>query len=136
MSITGLGEVADLASSIVNRLFPDKTQAEKDQVALQIQQLVVAQQQAQAQADVNKQEAASASIFVAGWRPFVGWVCGVGFGISFLGPLISYIAALCGKTGIVFPNLDTGTLLTLLLGMLGLGGMRTAEKISGLKPGH
>jgi len=59
----------------------------------------------------------------------------VGFIISFLGPLISYIAALCGHV-IVFPALDTGTLMTLLFGMLGLGGYRTYEKVSGIKVGH
>lgn len=136
MSITGIGEVATLATSIVDRLFPDKTQAEKDAAAAQIQILTLQAQQAQGQTDVNKQEAASTSLFVAGWRPFVGWICGVGFLISFLGPLISYVVALVGKTGVVFPQLDTSTLMTLLMGMLGLGGMRTFEKISGINSGH
>jgi hypothetical protein len=87
-------------------------------------------QQAQMQADVNKQEASSSSMFVAGWRPAVGWVCAVGLLTQFLvAPLTTWVAALLGKT-VVFPTLDMGTLMTLLLGMLGLGGMRTYEKIS------
>jgi hypothetical protein len=84
----------------------------------------------QMQADVNKAEASSSNFFVAGWRPMVGWVCGIGLLTQFLvAPLTTWIAALCGKN-VVFPTLDMGTLMTLLLGMLGLGGMRTYEKIS------
>lgn len=90
----------------------------------------------QAQAEVNKTEAASSSFFVAGWRPWIGWVCGTGLAVQFLvGPLFTWIAALFGKN-VVFPELDLSTLLTLLAGMLGLSGMRTAEKINGVKTGH
>lgn len=135
MSITGVGEVASFAQSIVDRLWPDKSQQEKDQMAAQIQIMTLQAQQSEGQTDTNKAEAANASIFVSGWRPFVGWCCGIGFLISFLGPLISYVVALAGKTGVVFPQLDTSTLMTLLMGMLGLGGMRTYEKVSGLNPG-
>jgi hypothetical protein len=93
-------------------------------------------QLAQMQADVNKQEAASANIFVAGWRPWCGWVCGTGLLVQFLvGPIATWIAGLAGKP-IQFPQLDMGTLLTLLLGMLGLGGMRSWEKTQGVNSGH
>lgn len=93
-------------------------------------------QLAQMQADVNKQEAASANIFVAGWRPFIGWVCGTGLLVQFLvGPLATWIAGLAGKP-IQFPQLDLGTLLTLLLGMLGLGAMRSYDKVNGTSNGH
>lgn len=85
----------------------------------------------QAQTDVNKAEAASSSIFVAGWRPFVGWVCGSGLAIQFIiRPITTWVAALCGHP-VEFPSLDMGTLITLLFGMLGLGAMRTYEKITG-----
>jgi len=85
----------------------------------------------QAQTDVNKVEAASNSIFVAGWRPFVGWVCGSGLAIQFIiRPITTFIANLCGRP-VDFPSLDLGTLLTLLFGMMGLGAMRTYEKING-----
>lgn len=83
------------------------------------------------QLDVNKVEAGSASVFVAGWRPFIGWVCGVGLACQFvIGPLFTWAATLA-KHPIPFPTLDLGTLMTLLLGMLGLGGMRTYEKVQG-----
>lgn len=88
-------------------------------------------QGAQMQADVNKIEAASDDMFVAGWRPFIGWVCGSGLAYQFIfAPLMTWIADLLGKH-IVAPTLDLGTLVTLLLGMLGLGGMRTFEKTKG-----
>jgi hypothetical protein len=93
-------------------------------------------QLAQMQADVNKVEASNASLFVAGWRPFVGWICGLGLGTQFIvRPLFTWIAALCGKP-IEFPSLDLGTLLTLLLGMLGLGAMRSFDKVNGTSSGH
>lgn len=98
--------------------------------------LAADQARAQMQADVNKTEAASTSIFVAGWRPFIGWVCGIGLLTQFLiNPIATWIAALCGKT-LQFPTLDLGTLVTLLFGMLGLGAMRTFEKVNGVDAGH
>lgn len=93
-------------------------------------------QELQAQTDINKVEAASNSLFVAGWRPMIGWVCGSGLAMQFIvGPFATWIATLANHP-IKFPELDMGTLLTLLIGMLGLGGMRTAEKIKGVSSGH
>jgi hypothetical protein len=93
-------------------------------------------QQRQMQADVNKQEAASPSMFVAGWRPAIGWVCALGLLTQFLiNPLFTWVASLCGRP-IVFPSLDLGTLMTLLLGMLGLSASRTYEKVNGVNSGH
>jgi len=92
--------------------------------------------QVSAQMDINKVEAASQSIFVAGWRPFIGWICGSGLGIQFIvGPIVTWLSALFGHP-VTFPTLDLGTLLTLLLGMLGLGTMRTYEKTNGVNSGH
>lgn len=135
MSLTGIGEVANGISGIIDKLFPDKTQAEKDLAALQIAQLQAEQQDKQMQADVNKEEAANSSIFVAGWRPFIGWICGIGFGVNVLAPLLTWATALAGHQ-VVFPEMDMSVLSTLLFGMLGLGGMRTAEKLKGIKAGH
>jgi hypothetical protein len=140
MSLTGIGEIADAAKSIfgpiINNLFPDKTQEEKDQIALQMQQASIAAQAQASQNDTNKIEAASSSLFVAGWRPMVGWVCGTAFAVQFVfGPLGTWIAALIGHP-VVFPTMDFGTILPILLGMLGLGVMRTSEKIKGVDAGH
>lgn len=86
---------------------------------------------AKGQIDVNKVEATSEKLFVAGWRPAIGWICGAAFATQFVvGPLITYGAAVLGHP-VSFPKLDFGEMLPILLGMLGLGAMRTTEKIKG-----
>ncbi len=81
---------------------------------------------------VNEVEAAHRSIFVAGWRPFVGWVCGVAFAYHFVvQPLALFVLATFGHI-IAVPQFAMETLLTVLLGMLGLGGLRTYEKSRGV----
>ena len=88
-----------------------------------------AQELAKNQLEVNKVEAASASLFVAGWRPAVGWVCVLGMASNFvLIPIVNFILALADST-ITVPLIDTSTMMPVLLGMLGLGAMRSAEKI-------
>ena len=92
-----------------------------------------AQQLALAQIKVNAAEAASGSLFKGGWRPFVGWVCGVAFCYHFIiQPLIVFVVALTGTTIPDLPSFDMGTLLTVLGGLLGIGGLRTYEKQKGL----
>jgi hypothetical protein len=84
------------------------------------------------QAAIDQQEAASPNLFIAGWRPFIGWVCGVAFAYHFiLQPLITYVAALNGHK-VDLPVFDMQQLSTVLMGMLGLGGLRTVEKIKGV----
>lgn len=84
-----------------------------------------------AQLDVNKTEAANPSLFVSGWRPATGWVCNLGLIYQFLlHPVLAWLAQVKGFP--VPPPLDTGTLLSLLGGMLGLSGLRTTEKIQGV----
>ena len=82
-----------------------------------------------AQLEVNKSEAAHKSIFVAGWRPFVGWVCGVSLAYHFiLAPILQFGFALSGMEQ-ELPEFDFSQLSTVLMGMLGLGGLRTFEKM-------
>ena len=85
-----------------------------------------------AQLEVNKAEAVHKSIFVAGWRPFVGWVCGVALAYHFiLAPLLQFSFALAGMDQ-ELPEFDCSQLSTVLMGMLGLGGLRTFEKMKGV----
>lgn len=86
-----------------------------------------------AQIEVNKEEAKSGSLFVAGWRPFVGWICGVAFAYAaIIEPLMRFIAAVAfGYMG-VFPVIDTWLTLQVLFGILGLGAMRMQEKRAGV----
>ena len=92
-----------------------------------------AQDLALAQIKVNAAEAASGSLFKGGWRPFVGWVCGVAFCYHFiLQPLVIFIVAIVGVDIPDLPEFRMNTLLTVLGGLLGIGGLRTYEKQKGL----
>jgi hypothetical protein len=92
-----------------------------------------AQELAKGQLEINKAEAQHKSIFVAGWRPFIGWTCGIALAWHFvLQPLIMFLSVLFGFTLPELPAFDMGSLMTVLMGMLGLGGLRTYEKQKGL----
>ena len=92
-----------------------------------------AQELAKGQLEVNKTEAAHKSLFVAGWRPAIGWICGLGMASNFLLiPIANFVLALTGSA-IVIPLLDTGEMMPVLMGMLGLGAMRTYEKKQGVQ---
>ena len=86
-----------------------------------------------AQIEVNKEEAKSQSIFKSGWRPFIGWTCGVAFAYHFVGqPVIVFLMAAAGYTLPPLPTFDMSALLTVLGGLLGLGTLRTFEKYKGV----
>ena len=92
-----------------------------------------AQESLLAQLEINKAEAASGSLFKGGWRPFVGWICGFALLYHFiLSPMIIFIITLTGATIPPLPEFDMGSLMTVLMGMLGLGGLRTYEKQKGI----
>ena len=85
-----------------------------------------------AQLDINKTEAAHRSIWVSGWRPFIGWSCGVALAWTYvLTPMLTFIL---GQTGylIQLPAMDMSEMMPVLMGMLGLGGLRTFEKFKGV----
>ena len=85
-----------------------------------------------AQVEINKVEAGHRSIFVAGWRPFIGWVCGFALAYNFvIRDLIAWVIINTGAEASLPPDLATGDLMTVLLGMLGLGAFRTVEKFGG-----
>jgi|TARA_R100001129_G_C5237617_1_gene224491 hypothetical protein len=91
-----------------------------------------AQELAKGQLEVNKVEAASKSMFVAGWRPAVGWVCVLGMASNYiLIPFANFGLALAASD-IVVPLIDTSTMMPVLMGMLGLGAMRSVEKVQGV----
>ena len=81
-----------------------------------------------AQLDINKQEAAHRSIFVAGWRPFIGWACGFALAWTYVvTPILNFILAQTGHL-VDLPAMDMSQTMPVLMGMLGLGGLRTFEK--------
>jgi hypothetical protein len=120
--ITGLGAVSDLASTVINKIWPDKSEAEKQQLAAAV--MVV-----QGQLDINKVEAANPNVFVSGWRPFIGWVCGAACAWNWIGlPIAKVILTALGYS-LTLASADLSEMLPVLLGMLGLGTLRTVEKI-------
>ena len=85
-----------------------------------------------AQIEINKQDAAHKSMFVAGWRPFVGWTTGVALAYHFvLSPILAFVLVLAG-VDTELPSFDFSQLSTILMGMLGLGGLRSYEKMKGV----
>ena len=125
--------------SLMDKLFPDPTAAAEAKLKVMqmaqngdLAQLDADFKLATGQIDVNKAEAGSGSLFVGGWRPFVGWVCGFAFAFKFiLAPLMAFTMAALGHP-ITLPVLDFTEMSTILLGMLGLGGLRTVEKVKGV----
>ena len=113
-------------------LIPDPAAAAKAKAEAMAMMIDAAQRADAAQMEVNKVEAASGSLFIAGWRPFVGWVCAVGVAWNWIGlPVGVFIAALVEHNLDLRPA-DLSEMLPLLLGLLGMGGLRTFEKVQGV----
>lgn len=143
MGIMPWDSIVGVADDIITRIWPDKTEQDKAKAALaqaelqgNLKTLQSQWDNALAQIDVNKAEAASGSIFIAGWRPFIGWVCGVAFAWTFVAaPMASWIMAASGATA-KLPALDLSQMMPVLFGMLGLGGYRTFEKLKRVNGSH
>ncbi|HOS60199.1 MAG TPA: 3TM-type holin [Syntrophorhabdaceae bacterium] len=127
----GIGSLAkDIRQAITGEISPEK-KAEIEQRAMEIEYAAT-----KAQTDINLEEAKNQNLFVSGWRPFVGWICGLSLGWQFIGnPIFDWVVKLAGKN-IAAPNIDTGSLITVLFAMLGLGGLRTYEKVKNAQENH
>lgn len=122
--------ILGIGSKLIDRLWTDPEKRAQAQLELFRMQQAGELQAMAAQLEVNKAEASHPSMLVAGWRPAVGWVCVSGFAIQFVvGPLAVWGSMLIGRPT-QFPQLDMSTMLPMLAGMLGLGGLRTFEKIN------
>lgn len=131
-SLSPFGAVTNLVGKVLDRVLPED-KAQKEAANLEVLKLIQNGELAQliAQTDINKAEATNPNWFVAGWRPYVGWICGTGLVVQFIvRPFAIWGSALAGHA-VDFPSLDMGTLMTLLTGMLGLGAMRSYEKLQG-----
>lgn len=128
-----LGALIGPVTGLLDKFIEDKDQ--KNALAHEIATMSEkhAQELAMAQIEVNKAEAASGSIFKGGWRPFIGWVCGFAFAYHFiLQPILLFGAAAAGVSLPPLPEFDMSQMMPVLLGMLGLGGLRTYEKKTGV----
>lgn len=113
-------------------LIPNKNERERAEAEFRTAFLSVYSEQMKAQAAINQQEAASSSLFVSGWRPFIGWVCGLGFAYTYLlSPIVTGFCSLFA-INIVMPGIPSDTLMELTMGMLGLAGLRSFEKMQGV----
>tara|TARA_R100000234_G_scaffold118019_1_gene97582 strand:+ start:354 stop:755 length:402 start_codon:yes stop_codon:yes gene_type:complete len=120
-------------TGILDKVIEDKDQKAKLAHELATMADKLSHEQQLAQIEVNKAEAASGSLFKGGWRPFIGWVCGVAFCYHFVvQPIIIFIVTLVGVNIPNLPEFQMNTLLTVLGGMLGIGSLRTYEKQKGL----
>jgi hypothetical protein len=120
-------------TGILDKVIEDKDQKAKLAHELATMADKLSHEQQLAQIEVNKAEAASGSLFKGGWRPFIGWVCGIAFCYHFVvQPIIIFVVALVGVNIPDLPEFQMNTLLTVLGGMLGIGGLRTYEKQKGL----
>lgn len=105
----------------------------KRQAELVLEQLRNSQAQLMGQLEINRVEAAHSSVFVAGWRPFIGWCCGLGVAYSFFfRPVLTWTLAMWHPSYPPLPALDNGELFAMISGLLGLGGMRSFEKTKGV----
>jgi hypothetical protein len=136
MGFDPLSSLLDVGKTLIDKLIPDpRAKAEALQKLETLHQsgdlAIIA-----GQLDVNKIEAANPKLFIAGWRPFIGWTCGAALAFQLvLGPLVVWASAIF-KHPVVLPIMQTELLTTLLVGMLGLGGMRTIEKLQGVQNNH
>ena len=128
-----LGSLVGPVTGLLDKFIEDKDVKNKLAHDLSTMGERHAQELAKGQLEVNKVEAAHKSLFVAGWRPAIGWICGLGMASNFiLIPMANFVLALTGSP-IVVPLLDTGEMMPVLMGMLGLGAMRTYEKKEGVQ---
>lgn len=119
-------------TEVLDRVVPDQAAAAKAKLEMEAKLLEAATAQAGQQAAINQVEAAHQSIFVSGWRPFIGWVCGAGLAWAFVvGPMLGWLLP---ATGVVaaLPVLQMEYLLELVVAMLGLGALRSFEKMKGV----
>ena len=136
--IGGAGAVADLIKGVIGRISPDPVQQAaaglelaRLQASGELARMADASGLALAQIGVNKAEAESDGNFKGGWRPFIGWVCGSALAWNFIARPAAVAVATLGGHPVDLPAAELSELMPVLLGMLGLGALRTVEKIKG-----
>ena len=138
MAVDPISILMGIGSKVIDRLWPDP--AERDAAKLELLKMQQSGELAQLTADtnlmieqikVNQAEAQNPSVFVSGWRPAIGWVCGAACGWNWIGlPIVKLALEIYGHPINLAPA-DLTEMLPVLMGMLGLGGLRTIEKLQG-----
>jgi hypothetical protein len=128
-----------IVGTLIDKLFPDKQAADEAKIKMmelaqkgELAQLDAEMQMALGQMEINKVEAASSDPFRAGWRPMAGWACSLGLFYEFLvRPILPWLVGLTGNEVAPMPSVDIDQLMILLGGLLGLGGLRSFERVKG-----
>ena len=140
MALDPVTALLDIGTRVIERLWPDPTQAAAAKLELiKLQQsgelavMAAETELAKGQIKVNEEEAKSTSLFVSGWRPWIGWGCGFAMLYAALfEPIMRFVAVVVYHYAGEFPVIDTGLTTQVLLGLLGLGALRTVDKIKGV----
>jgi len=132
MSLDPVSALLDIGGKVIDRVWPDPVQAATAKL-----ELIKLQQSGElaamaGQLEINKVEAGSASVFVSGWRPFIGWVCGAACAWNWIGLKIALFAAAYFGHSLTLQPADLSEMTPVLMGMLGIGGLRTIEKLNGV----
>jgi hypothetical protein len=134
-----IGAILPVVGTLIDKLFPDKQAADEAKIKMmelaqkgELAQLDAQMQLAMGQIETNKIEAASTDPFRAGWRPMAGWACSLGLFYEFLlRPILPWLVGLTGAEVAPMPNVDIDQLMILLGGLLGLGSLRSFERVKG-----
>ena len=135
MSLLGVSSIIEAVGKVAGDLITtdkERMEMEIEQRKLDLEEKKLDMAGDMAQIDVNKEEAKSSSFFVSGWRPFIGWGCGIAFIYSALiEPICRFVATTVFMYNGAFPTIETYLTMQVMLGMLGLGAMRSFEKSNG-----
>ena len=121
--------IKTVTGGLVQRFVTDPSKKQDAEIEIERSILRAVSEANTAQMAVNEQEAQHKSVFVAGWRPFIGWICGLGIGFQFIArPILNWILLIARPETPQLPSIDIEAILTLVMGMLGLGTQRMLEK--------
>jgi|TARA_R100000656_G_scaffold7922_1_gene9143 hypothetical protein len=127
-----LPSLLPVVGDVLDRFFPNKEERAKAEREIEAKLTAHLASIDLAQLEVNKQEASHRSLLVAGWRPFIGWTCGLALFYTYLAqPMATFVLAQTGEL-VQLPQVDLSMMMPVLLGMLGLGGLRSFEKYKGV----
>jgi hypothetical protein len=127
-------DVINTGLKIIDKIIPDTEVKERAKQQFELELLKTLQNYDNNQSEVNKAEAQHQNIFVAGWRPFIGWICGFAFAWQYvLYPILTWALSI-NHPELKLPIINTENIFELTLAMLGLGGLKTYEKVKFTKP--
>ena len=129
--------IISVVTNVISRLLPETPQDKLAELQVALNKELADNELLKGQLDIDQAEAGSSSLFVAGWRPMVGWVCASAFAWAYLvEPVIVFVGASIGHPVSNLPTLNTADMMTVLFGLLGMGGLRTYEKTQNVHNKH